>query len=362
MRVGDFMCISPINTDLPDIHQLDYLPIKMGGPTIFMRDIAYITDGSDILAGYALYNGRRTVYVPVIKRADASTVSVVNALKAHLPEMRNLLPKDVGLDYEFDQSKHVTDSIKDVLQEGALGAILPGLMILLFLRDIRSTVIVVTTIPCALLGASLALFATGQTINIQTLSGLALAIGILVDEATVNIENIHTHLVRGEAITRATLAAGVETMVPRFLAMLSILAVFVPSFLCGHYPLALRSALLGCWGFAMIPSFLLSSTLVPVMAVWLVKAQHHGEEEEGPFHKFQHAFAGVVGKMMPLRSVIVPIYLVVAMLLSFILSTLSEGDFPLHVPTVSRAHPLPHRDTSGSDRAQGVTVSRLDQA
>jgi multidrug efflux pump subunit AcrB len=319
VRTGDFMRISPINTDLPDIHQLDYLPIKMGaGPTIFMRDIAYITDGSDILAGYALYNGRRTVYVPVIKRADASTVSVVNALKEHLPVMQTLLPPDVKLSYEFDQSKHVTDSIKGVLDEGALGAILPGLMILLFLRDIRSTLIVVTTIPCALLGASLALYATGQTINIQTLSGLALAIGILVDEATVNIENIHTHLAKGEPITRATLAAGVETMVPRFLAMMSILAVFVPSFFMVGITRALFVPLSLAVGFAMISSFLLSSTLVPVMAVYLVKSQHHGEKE-GPFSKFQHGFAGFVGKMMPLRAIIVPVYLVAALLAAFCL-------------------------------------------
>jgi multidrug efflux pump subunit AcrB len=194
-RVGDFMQITPINTDLPDIHQLDNLPIKMGaGPTVFMRDVATVSDSSDILAGYALHNGRRTVYVPVVKRADASTVSVVNALKEHLPVMQRLLPEDVTISYEFDQSKHVTDSIKGVLNEGALGAILPGLMIFLFLRDLRSTMIVITTIPCVLLGACLSLYVTGQTINMQTLSGLALAIGILVDEATVDIENIHAHM------------------------------------------------------------------------------------------------------------------------------------------------------------------------
>jgi multidrug efflux pump subunit AcrB len=321
VRTGDFMCISPINTDLPDIHQLDYLPIKMGqGPTVFMRDVAYITDASDILAGYALYNGRRTVYVPVIKRADASTVTVVNLLRQHMPIMQSLLPEDVKLSYEFDQSKHVTDSIKGVLDEGALGALLPGLMILLFLRDWRSTIIVVTTIPCALFGASLALWMTGQTINIQTLSGLALAIGILVDEATVNIENIHTHLARGEPITRATLAAGVETMVPRFLAMMSILAVFVPSFFMSGITRALFVPLSLAVGFAMISSFLLSSTLVPVMAVWLVHAQHH-DEKSGPFYRFQQGFSAMVGRAMPLRAVIIPVYFLLAIGASILLFT-----------------------------------------
>ena len=229
VRIGDYMRITPINTDLPSIKELEYLPIKMGqGPTVFMRDVATITDGSDILAGYALYNGRRTVYVPLIKRADASTVSVVDALRAHLKAMQRLLPENVNISYHFDQSKHVTEAINGVLFEGALGAILPGIMIFLFLRDIRSTLIVVTTIPCVLLGASLSLYLTGQTINIQTLSGLSLAIGILVDEATVDIENIHSHLGRGEPITRATLMAGIETRVPRLLAMMSIIAFSFP--------------------------------------------------------------------------------------------------------------------------------------
>jgi len=329
VRTGDYMRISPINTDLPDIHQLDYLPIKMGpGPTVFMRDVATITDSSDILAGYALFNGRRTVYVPVIKRADASTVSVVNALRQHLPIMQSILPTDVKISYEFDQSKHVTDSIEDVLQEGAMGALLPGLMILLFLRDIRSTLIVVTTIPCALLGASVCLWLTGQTINIQTLSGLALAIGILVDEATVNIENIHTHLHKGEPITRATLSAGVETMVPRFLAMMSILAVFVPSFFMTGITRALFVPLSLAVGFAMISSFVLSSTLVPVMAVWLVKKQ---EEDEGGglFGRFQKAHARVVSLGMKLRALVIPVYFVTFLLLAvFLFSQIGTELFP----------------------------------
>jgi len=318
VRTGNFMRISPVNTDLPDIHQLDYLPVKMGaGPTVFIRDIATVTDSSDILAGYALYQGRRTVYVPVIKRADASTVSVVNAVRAHLPVMQSILPADVKISYEFDQSKHVTDAITDVLQEGAIGAMLPGLMILLFLRDVRSTLIVVTTIPCALFGASLALWMTGQTINIQTLSGLALAIGILVDEATVNIENIHTHLARKEVITRATLMAGVETMVPRFLAMMSILAVFVPSFFMTGITGSLFVPLSLAVGFAMVSSFLLSSTLVPVMAVWLVKAQEH--KPGGPFERFQKRFAGLVGAAMPFRAIIIPCYLIIFISLAALL-------------------------------------------
>lgn len=319
VRIGDYMQITPINTDLPDIHQLDYLPIKMGpGPTVFMRDVATVTDASDILAGYALYNGNRTVYVPVVKRADASTVSVVNALKAHLPVMQSLLPDDVQISYQFDQSKHVTDSIKGVLMEGALGAILPGLMILLFLRDLRSTLIVVTTIPCVLLGASLSLYLCGQTINIQTLSGLALAIGILVDEATVDIENIHAHMARGEPVTRATLAAGFETRVPRFLAMLSIIAVFVPSFFMTGVTKALFVPLSLAVGFCMIWSFFMSSSLVPVMAVYLIRNPQR-ESEDGPFARFKKAHAKFVAQLMKARALAIPLYLVVFVGLSVLL-------------------------------------------
>ena len=319
VRIGDYMQITPINTDLPDIHQLDYLPIKMGaGPTVFLRDIATVTDASDILAGYALYNGKRTVYVPLIKRADASTVSVVNALKAHLPAMQDLLPKNVNLSYHFDQSKHVTNSIAGLLMEGALGAILPGLMIFLFLRDLRSTIIVVTTIPCVLLGACLSLYLTGQTINIQTLSGLSLAIGILVDEATVDIENIHSHLARGEKITRATLKAGIETRVPRLLAMLSIIAVFVPSFFMTGIVRSLFVPLSLSVGFCMIWSFIMSSSLVPVLSVYLIRHKEE-KEKEGLFSKLQHFHASVVHALMKAPRLVITIYLAFFITMSVLL-------------------------------------------
>ncbi len=329
-RIGDFMQITPINSDLPDIHQLDNLPIKLGaGPTVFLRDVAQVTDSSDILAGYALHNGRRTVYVPVVKRADASTVSVVNALREHLPVMQKLLPEDVTISYEFDQSKHVTDSIKGLLNEGALGAILPGLMIFLFLRDLRSTLIVVTTIPCVLLGACLSLYVTGQTINIQTLSGLALAIGILVDEATVDIENIHAHMARGEPVTRATLAAGFETRVPRMLAMLSIIAVFVPSFFMTGVTKALFVPLSLAVGFCMIWSFFMSSSLVPVMAVYLIRHKEDSQEKEGFFSKLKAAHSKFVMHLMNIRAIVIPAYLILFSCLSvFLFSEIGRELFP----------------------------------
>src|SRR5262249_24595490 len=159
----------------------------------------------------------------------------------------------------------------DVFHEGLLGTLLPGIMILIFLRDLRSTAIVVTTIPLSLLSAIVGLSLFGQTINIKTLSGLALAIGILVDEATVCIENIHSHLAAGLPLARAVYDACVETMVPRLLAMLSVVAVFVPSFFMVGITRELFIPLSLAVGLAMVASTTLASTLVPIMSVWLIK-------------------------------------------------------------------------------------------
>jgi len=165
--------------------------------TVYLRDLGIIENGTDILSAYAHVNGRRTVYIPVTKRADASTLDVINEVRAEIPNFKKAVPEDVDISLEFDQSRYVTNSIKGLVTEGLLGAVLTGLMVLLFLRDWRSALIVVTTIPFALLSAVVFLWAAGQTINIMTLGGLALAVGVLVDEATVEIENIHTQMTSG---------------------------------------------------------------------------------------------------------------------------------------------------------------------
>src|SRR6516162_3520882 len=213
----------PLNAVARNVKDLEGVPVRTGVfPTVFLRDVGQVVDGSDIVTSYALVNGRRTVYIPVTKRSTASTLSVVNLVRANLPKFQGVLPADVKVSYEFDQSPYVTRAIGGLTLEGALGAALTGLMVLLFLRDWRSALLVVINIPLSLMGSVLALWLTKQTINIMTLGGLALAVGILVDEATVCIENIHTHLIRGGAIGRAALDATLETAVPRFLAMLCI--------------------------------------------------------------------------------------------------------------------------------------------
>src|SRR5262249_2091107 len=180
-----------VNAVARDPKELGNIPLRRGS-TVCLRDVGEVKDTTDIPTGYALVNGRRTVYMLVTKRSDASTLSVVNNVKANMERMRQALPPDISLSFEFDQSPYVTRAIWGVGTEGLLGAALTGLMVLLFLRDWRSVLVVVLNIPLALLGAVIALWLSGQTINLMTLGGLALSVGILVDEATVEVENIHT--------------------------------------------------------------------------------------------------------------------------------------------------------------------------
>ncbi|NDD63520.1 MAG: efflux RND transporter permease subunit [Acidobacteria bacterium] len=272
IRTGDLNRLAPINSVVSNIQELAALPIRSAsGPTIYVRDIGVVENGTDILTGYGLFNEKRTVYIPVTKRADASTIDVVNRVRAELPKMQALIPEDIRVSFELDQSTYVRHSVRGLLTEGLLGALLTGLAVLLFLRDGRSALIVVLTIPLAILTAVIGLWLTGQTINIMTLGGLALAIGILVDESTVAIENIHVHLAGGEPIRRAVLNATRETITPRLLAMLSILAVFVPSFLMIGVSRALFVPLSLAVGLAMLASYLLSNTLVPVLSIRLLK-------------------------------------------------------------------------------------------
>src|SRR5207248_2448936 len=233
----------------------------------YLRDLGVIEDTSDITTGYALVNGSRAVYILVTKRADASTLAVVNEVKANLPRMQAAIPEDIKVSFEFDQSPYVTRAMWGVGLEALLGAFLTGVMVLLFLRDWRSVLMVVLNIPFALLGAVVALWLTGQSINLMTLGGLALAVGILVDEATVEVENIHTQFEHTPSIARAVRLGNAETAVPRLLAMLCIVAVFLPSFFMQGAARALFVPLSLAVGFAMIASYLLSSTFVPVVSV-----------------------------------------------------------------------------------------------
>jgi len=286
-------------------------PIRpASGTTIYLRDIGTIENGTDIISAYAHVNGKRTVYIPVTKRADASTLAVINAVKASIPAFRKVVPEDVDVSLQFDQSPYVTNSLRGLVTEGLAGAALTGLMVLIFLRDWRSALIVIMNIPFALLSAVILLWATGQTINIMTLGGLALAVGVLVDEATVEIENIHTRMLPGVSRARAVVEACSRTAIARLLSMFCILAVFVPSFFMVGVSRQLFVPLSLAVGFSMIASYLLSSTLVPVFSTWIMREANRGEEGEGLFGRLRSFYGSYLSGVLRFRWPLALVYLV----------------------------------------------------
>ena len=318
IRVGDKAVITPSNSVVDDFKELENIAVKnVDGTPVYVRDVAAVTTGADITTGYALVNGKRTVYIPVTKRADASTWDVVKAVKKALPDMQAAIPEDIKVSYEFDQSGYVSNSLQSLLFEGLVGALLTGLMVLLFLRDWRSALIIVINIPLALLTSVIALYLCGQTINIMTLGGLALAVGILVDESTVTIENIHHHLEMGKATSRAIWDACKEIAVPKLLILLSILSVFVPALFMTGVPKSMFLPLSMAVGFAMIASFLLSQTLVPVLANWFVKDGHTKTTKDNLF-AVKKQLTNSIQKSTKGSVIIVPVMLITLLLLAWL--------------------------------------------
>jgi multidrug efflux pump subunit AcrB len=340
--IGDLLPMVPINSVVSDFKDLNNIPIRsQGTQTIFIRDIGSAEDGADIQTGYALVNGHRTVYIPITKRADASTLAVVQAIKANLPRFQSVLPDDIEISYQFDQSPYVTRAIGGLFFEGAIGVVLTGLMILLFLRDWRSALVVALNIPLAILASVMALWVSGQTINIMTLGGLALAVGILVDEATVTIENIHTHLAHGRSLARAASEATTETTLPRFMAMLCILAVFIPAFFMNGAAHNLFVPLALAVGFSMVASYLLSSTFVPILSIWVLRtARAHGQPRETFFDWLRAGYDRLAHFIIKRRGIVVFSYLLIsgAIVVLFggglgteIFPLVDTGQFQLHL-------------------------------
>ena len=318
IRVGDKAIITPSNSVVDDFKELENITVKnVDGTSVFVRDVATVNNAADVTTGYALINGKRSVYIPVTKRADASTWDVVQAIKKALPDMQAAIPEDIKVSYEFDQSGYVSNSLKSLLFEGLLGALLTGLMVLLFLRDIRSALIIVINIPLALLTSVVALYLCGQTINIMTLGGLALALGILVDESTVTIENIHHHLEMGKSKSRAVWDACKEIAVPKLLILLSILAVFVPALFMTGVPKSMFMPLSMAVGFAMIASFLLSQTLVPVLSNWFIKK---GEEvnKKDKLASVKNRLSTIIQKTSKGSIVVVPMLIIVLLFIAWL--------------------------------------------
>ena len=347
IRIGDKNLMSPVNTMAKGPEEFLNIPLRTGsGTTVFVRDIGSVEDAADITTGYAIINGKRSVYLPVIKKADASTLTVVDNLKKSIPMLEDALPEDVKVNYVFDQSGYISRALNNLVHEGILGALLTGLMVLLFLGDKRGALIVVLTIPIAILSAVIGLYIVGQTINIMTLSGLALAIGILVDETTVTIENIHQHFEMQKSKDRAILDALLEISIPKLLILLCILAVLVPSFMMTGIPKDMFLPLSLAVAFAMIASFIASQTFVPILANWLMKTdtikQHKKTDKPkyGRFEKFKRSYLLLTHKAGNKRKTVVFVYAiaVVAMISlgswaigTDILPTSNSGDIQLRI-------------------------------
>ncbi len=313
IRLDNTTYLTTINTLVKQIEELSDIPVvTKNGVPVLVKDIARVADATDITVDYALVNGKRSVYIPIVKTADASTWDVVQNLKSRLPEIRDLLPEDVHISLEFDQSVFVVNAVNSLATEGVLGALLTGLMVLLFLRDWRSSIIVVVTIPVSIIIGLLMLDLNGQTINIMTLSGLALAIGILVDMATVTIENIHQHLEMGKNKRQAILDACSEITFPLLLILFCILAVFAPAFMMSGVPKAMFLPLSLSIGFTMIVAFVIAQTLVPILSNWLIKAEKYGAHQQpdkkGAFDNIRDRYLGWVQKLMTFRKPLVISY------------------------------------------------------
>src|SRR5260221_2623075 len=279
VRTGDLIRIASTNVTLGgNIQELLDAPLRIGsGPTVYLRDVGTITDTADIVVGYAHVDDKRTVYFPFTKRAYAYTLDVIRNVRQSIPASQHAVHEDVKIDLVFDQSRYVVGALNGLIGEALLGALLTGLMVLIFLRDFRSSLIVIVTIPFSILSAVVCLWVTGQTINIMTLGGLALAVGVLVDEATVEIENIHTHLSSGMSKARAVIEACQKTITARLLSMLCVLSVFIPALFMAGVGRQLFVPLSLAVGFAMISSYILSSTLVPVLCTWTLRTGHSAE-------------------------------------------------------------------------------------
>jgi multidrug efflux pump subunit AcrB len=277
-KVGKFEYTVQLNNSPNVVDDLNDLPVKkVNGTVVYMRDVAFVHDGYAPQINVVRVNGSRAVLITIQKVGTASTLDIINGVKHLLPQIQAGLPPDMQIRAVGDQSVFVLDAVSGVMREGIIAAALTALMILIFLGSWRSTLIITVSIPLAVLTSITMLSVLGQTINVMTLGGLALAVGILVDDATVTIENINYHLEQGKEIETAIMDGARQIVVPAFVSLLCICVVFVPMFSLGGVAGYLFMPFAEAVVFAMVGSFVLSRTLVPTLSNYLLAAQvHHG--------------------------------------------------------------------------------------
>ncbi len=328
------------NAAARSLAELSDIPIKqVGTTTIFVRDVAVVADGFAVQTNIVRQDGRRSVLVAVLKNGRASTLDVVAGVRALLPRISAIVPPQLKMTLLSDQSVFVRGAIGSVIREAVIAAALTGLMILVFLGSWRSTVIIATSIPLSILSSVIVLSLLHETINIMTLGGLALAVGILVDDATVEVENIHRNLAMGKELRQAILDGAQQIAVPAFVATLCICIVFLPMFMLGGVARYLFVPLAEAVVFAMLASYLLSRTLVPTLAMYLLKSHEHDQPGTSFLgrmqllfeHGFEHVrrlYCTVLRTLVDARKVFVPAFLVVCAGFLLLIPWLGEDFFP----------------------------------
>ena len=292
-KVGKFDWNVSLNASPVRLEKINDLPVKeVNGTIIYMRDVAFVHQGSPPQTNLVRVNGSRAVLMTILKGGSASTLSVIEGIKSLLPRIQESLPASLNLRAVGDQSIFVKAAVFGVIREAALAAALVGVMILLFLGSVRSTVIILIEIPLAILFALTALSWLGETVNVMTLGGLALAVGILVDDGTVTIENINYHLEQGKPVERAIIDGAQQIVIPAFVTLLCLCIVFVPMFQLGGVAGYLFRPMAEAVVFALVGSFVLSRTLVPTMANYMLHGQHagtsHGQGDAGNVRSHNH--------------------------------------------------------------------------
>ncbi len=320
--------------------ELNEIPIKeVDGSTIYLRDVATVSDSFQVQTNAVRQNGKRGVIITILKAGSASTLSVVSAIRNMLPHVATLVPEELKMTPLADQSVFVSNAISGVVREAIIAAALTALMILLFLGSWRSTLIIAVSIPLSILSSLIALSALHQTINIMTLGGLALAVGILVDDATVTIENIERHLEQGEPLRDAILTGAAEIAVPALVSTLCICLVFLPMFMLGGIAQYLFTPLAEAVMFAMIASYVLSRTLVPTLAVYLLHSHEDYAKPLGFFGRFQQGFEhlfekvrssyqGVLTRLVTSRLLFIPLFLLLCLSAFLLVPWLGQDFFP----------------------------------
>ena len=313
-KMGNYEYNIDLNMSVPKVSDFNQLPIKYrNGAPVFLGDVAPVTDSHPPETNVVRFNGQQATYLLVVKHADASTLTVVDAVKKKLPDIRATAPKGLNVMLTFDQSQFVRAALRDVVQEAVTAAILVAIMVLLFLGSPRSMIIVITSIPLSILTAIVGLKLTGQTINTMTLGGIALAVGMLVDDATVEVENIHRNHAMHKPLLVAILDGASQIAGPTFVGTLAICIVFFPVVMLTGVAKFLFTPLALAVVFAMLTSYLLSRTLVPTMARLLLPEEH--EQNLGPgrwarvvrafdarFEQVKHSYRFALAKFIARRN------------------------------------------------------------